>query len=109
MEFAAFRVDVILVDLVGKDEELLLLRELNDVLDVLLGQHLAGRVPGVDDDDGSGVAGLAGLGQGALQLRNVQRPVARFVQVVSDLMEKKKKGENKISSNKNHSVCFLPW
>ena len=35
MEFASVRVDVVLIDLVGEDEELVLVSELDDVLDVL--------------------------------------------------------------------------
>ena len=35
MEFASVRVDVVLVDLVGEDEELVLVSELDDILDVL--------------------------------------------------------------------------
>jgi hypothetical protein len=35
MEFASVRVDVVLIDLVGEDEELVLVSELDDVLDIL--------------------------------------------------------------------------
>ncbi len=35
MEFASVRVDVVLIDLVGEDEELVLVSKLDDVLDVL--------------------------------------------------------------------------
>lgn len=50
--------DVGLVDLVGHDDQVLLVGELEDGADVLLGERGAGGVAGVDDDDASDVGAL---------------------------------------------------
>ncbi len=53
MESTVLVVDVVLVDLIGKDKELLLLRKLDDVLDVSFTEDLAGGVARVDDHYGA--------------------------------------------------------
>ena len=52
-EFLAFRVDILLVDLVGKDGDAVLVAQFYDVLQVFALHNLASGISGVDDDDGS--------------------------------------------------------
>lgn len=77
--------DICLVDLVGHNNEVLLVGELKDGTDVLLGQRGTGRVAGVDDDDASDVdtVGL-GLFIGAADRLEVGAPVLGLVEVVGD-------------------------
>lgn len=49
------------------------------------GEIFTGRVPRVDDAQGSGVAVLPGLVQRALQLADVQAPALLFIKVIVDL------------------------
>ena len=85
MEGGTLGVDIVLVDLVSEHKQLLLRGELDDGLDVVSGEDLAGRVAGVDDDDGLDLTlVLAGVVR-SLQLRHVQGPVPALVQIVTNL------------------------
>ena len=74
-----------LTNLIGHNDELLLEGELDDVLDVLSGEDRAGGVARVNDDQQARHAAGASLVQRPLQLRDVQSPGARLVQIVVDL------------------------
>lgn len=77
--------DVGLVDLVGHNDEVLLVGEVEHGTDVVLGEGGAGRVARVDDDEGAdidavGLGLLVGLAQGV----EIGAPVLRLVEVVGD-------------------------
>ena len=46
--------DVMLVDLVGHQEEIVAIGELDDLLNDVFGEHGGGRVPWIDDHESSG-------------------------------------------------------
>lgn len=74
-----------LVDLVGDENEVLALREVDDGADVLLGEGRARRVARVDDDDGARVDALGlGLLVGGGYGGKVGAPGTRLVEVVRD-------------------------
>ena len=90
MEGRSLGVDILLVDLVGEHEELLLVGELDDVDDVLLGQDLGERQKPV----GSGITSLTDL-LGKLI-------TTFFYSNIIDFIEEKK--EKRINKNKTKDV-----
>ena len=71
MEFGTLCIDIVLVNLVSKYEQVLLVGKLDDSLDVLPGEDLARGVARVDDHNCSHVTFLLGLLDRPFQLLGV--------------------------------------
>src|SRR4051812_37590245 len=87
VEAAPLGIDVLLVDLIGEDEQSMLVGESNNVLDVRTSEHLPRGIARIDDHYGPDIIARAVLLEGALELFGAQRPVIVFVEVVSSLAE----------------------
>ena len=86
MKFTSFSINVILVNFVSKNEELLFVSEFKYILYVFFSQNTSCRVAWIDNNDGPWVDTLTlCVIDGSFQFGNVQSPILRLIQVVTNL------------------------